>query len=356
MKNPKLTEAGGYSSYIRRKRLLLLLIFLAAFLILAVEISVGSSNLPLPTVIRTLLGGGTEKERIIVLNLRLPRALTAVAAGFGLGMIGCVMQSVLRNPLVSASTVGISQGASFGAAFAIIVLGAGVETVTADSVVNISQPYLVSACAFGGAMLSTSVIMIIARVKRQTSATLVLTGVALGSFFSGITTLLEYFADDVHVAAVVHWSFGNIGGTSMKEIAIMGTVVAAAFLYFFANRWNYNAFQIGDETAKGLGVKTEQLLFVSMVICAFTSAAIVSYIGIVSFVGLIAPHLVRKMMGSDYRFMIPASGLVGAMVMLLSDTAARIAVPPIVLPIGAITSFVGALTFLWIVLREKRAK
>lgn len=334
----------------------LLTLCILAFLMCAVAISVGSSNLPLSTVLRTMFGQGAAKERVIVLSLRLPRALTAIVAGFGLGIVGCVMQSVLRNPLVSASTVGVSQGASFGASFAIIVLGAGAESLTSESIVNISDPYLVSVCAFSGAMISTLIILIIARWKRQAPATLILTGVALGALFSGVATLIEYFADDVKVAAVVHWSFGNIGGTSMREIGIMAAVTAAAFVYFYLNRWNYNAFRAGEENARGLGVNTEALMTTSMVVCALTTSVIISYIGLVSFIGLIAPHLVRKAVGSDYRFLVPAAGLMGAIVLILSDILSRIIVPPIILPIGAITSFVGAITFLWIILKEKKQR
>ena len=133
-------------------------------------------------------------------------------------------------------------------------------------------------------------------------------------------------------------------------------IVAAAFLYFYWNRWNYNAIQSGEDTAKSLGVNTELLLLAGMVVCSLTAAVVISNVGLISFVGLIAPHMARKFVGSDYRFLLPASGLAGAILLLLSDTVARTVVSPVVLPIGAIMSFVGAPVFLIIIFREGQRK
>ena len=131
----------------------------------------------------------------------------------------------------------------------------------------------------------------------------------------------------------------------------MAAVVAGALLYFLRHRWSYNALQSGEATAKGLGVHTDRLLLGSMVVCSLTASVIVSYIGIINFIGLIAPHLMRRVIGSDYRYLLPASALMGAVLLLLSDTVARLAVAPVVLPIGAITSFLGAPLFLYLVFK-----
>jgi iron complex transport system permease protein len=200
-------------------------------------------------------------------------------------------------------------------------------------------------------MLSTLVVLGLSRIKKITPQTMILSGVALSSLFSGGTTLLQYFADDVKVAAVVFWTFGSLGSTSWREIIIMSVVVAAASVFFMMNRWNYNAIQSGESTAKGLGVNTDRLLLVSMVVCSATASVIVSYIGIINFIGLIAPHLMRRVVGSDYRYLLPASALMGAVLLLLSDTVARLIVQPVVLPIGAITSFLGAPLFLYLIFK-----
>ena len=201
----------SYGQYIHLKVLFLILLLCLTLFIALVAIVCGSSGMPIGAVLRTLAGGGSTQENVIVFNLRGPRVCTAIVAGFGLAIVGCVMQSVLRNPMASASTVGVSQGAAFGAAFAIIALGAGVESVTTSGIVNVTQPYLVSGCAFAGAMLSTFCILLLSRVQKLSASTLVLTGVALGALFSGATTMLEYFADDVRVAAVVYWDLRRPG-------------------------------------------------------------------------------------------------------------------------------------------------
>ena len=317
-----------YGKYIRFKRLFLIIMIVVMLVIALVAIASGSSGLTLGEVINTILGNGTAKTKVVVFNLRLPRIVTAIVAGIGLAVVGCVMQSILRNPLASSSTLGVSQGAAFGAAFAIIALDAGMQSQTLDGVA-ISNPYTTSVCAFVGSMLSTLVVLGLSRIKKITPQTMILSGVALSSLFSGGTTLLQYFADDVKVAAVVFWTFGSLGSTSWREIIIMSVVVAAASVFFLMNRWNYNAIQGGESTAKGLGVNTDRLLLVSMVVCSATASVIVSYIGIINFIGLIAPHLMRRVVGSDYRYLLPASAL----------------------PIGAITSFLGAPLFLYLIFK-----
>lgn len=352
---PSPTSIDGYAGYIRFKKLFLLILALITVLVAIVAIACGSSGLTIPQVVMTLLGQGTDQTNVIVFNIRLPRAITAIIAGFGLAVVGCVMQSLLRNPLASASTLGVSQGAAFGAAFAIIALGAGMQSQTLDGV-SFTNPYIISICAFVGSMMSTLVILGLSRVKKITPEIMVLCGVALSSLFSGGTTLLQYFADDVKVAAVVFWTFGNLGSTSWREILIMAIVVLISLVYFMFNRWNYNALQNGENTAKGLGVNVDGMRLVGMIICSFTASTIVAYVGIINFIGLIAPHLMRRVIGSDYRYLLPASAMAGCVLLLLSDTVARLVIQPIVLPIGAITSFLGAPLFMYLIFKGGKRK
>ena len=345
-----LTNIESYNGYIRFKKIFLLALATVTLATALAAIACGSSGLSISQVVTTLLGKGTEQTDVIVFNIRLPRVITAVVVGTGLAVVGCVMQSLLKNPLASSSTLGVSQGAAFGAAFAIIVLGAGMQSQTLDGV-TFSDPYAISLCAFAGSMMSTVVILGMSRVKRITPEMMVLAGVALSSVFSGGTTLLQYFADDVKVAAVVFWTFGNLGSTSWREIIIMAAVVAASLIYFMFNRWNYNALQNGENTAKGLGVNVESMRIIGMIVCSLTASVIVSYIGIINFIGLISPHLMRRVIGSDYRYLLPASAMGGAILLLLSDTVARLAVQPVVLPIGAITSFLGAPLFMYLIFK-----
>lgn len=341
-------KTATYQGYIRHKKILILLFGLVVALAALVAVSAGSAGLTLKEVISTFFGYGSEQASIIVFNYRLPRVVTAIIAGIGLASAGCVMQCILHNPLASASTLGIAQGAAFGASFAIIVLGAGTQYQTLESV-SFSNPYLVSICAFLGAVLSTLVILGLSHLKKVTPESMVLSGVALGALFAGATTLLQYFAEDVKVAAVVFWTFGDLGRAGWNEVMIMAAIVLSSLLFFILNRWNFNALLSGEETAKGLGVNVTRLLILSMLISSLTASIIVSFIGIINFIGLIAPHIVRPLIGNDYRYLLPATALMGSVLLLASDIAARLVLAPIILPIGAITSFLGAPMFIYLV-------
>jgi iron complex transport system permease protein len=345
MKNPM-----TYRDYIRYKKLFILCMGFVVVLTALWAVSSGSAGLSVKEVIATLLGHGCKQSTIIVFNHRLPRIITAILAGIGLATTGCVMQSILKNPLASSSTLGIAQGAAFGASFAIIVLGAGVQNQTLDGII-LSNPYLVSVCAFISSILSTLIVLGLSHFKQVSPEAMVLSGVALSTMFAGATTLLQYFAADVKVAAVVFWTFGDLGRTGWNEVIMMSAVVAASLIYFFFQRWNFNALQNGGETAKGLGVNATRMCLFGMLICSLTASTIVSFVGIINFIGLIAPHLIRRVIGNDYRYLLPASALMGALLLLLSDTVARLLVAPIILPIGAITSFLGAPLFLYLVFK-----
>ncbi|MCI1965016.1 MAG: iron ABC transporter permease [Oscillospiraceae bacterium] len=340
----------SYRDYIRFKIMILLLFVLLTAAAALVAVIAGSAGLTPTDVFRTLAGKGTKVNQTVIFGLRLPRTVTAIVAGIGLAVTGCAMQSILRNPLASASTIGVSQGAAFGAAFAIVVLGAGVQFHTAEGV-TVTNPYLVSACAFAFSLLSTFVVLGLSRFKEISPETMILSGVALSALFSGGTAIIQYFADDVSLSAVVFWTFGDMGRTSVKQIWIMAGVTALSFIYFLLNRWNYNALESGESSAKGLGVNVNAMRLTGMVICSFTAAIIVSFVGIVNFVGLISPHVMRRIIGGDYRFLLPASALMGALMLLFSDIVARLVVSPVVLPIGAITSFLGAPLFLYLIFK-----
>ncbi|MFY9197705.1 MAG: iron ABC transporter permease [Acutalibacteraceae bacterium] len=341
-----------YEGYIRYKYLVIIFLIALCVFFSLLSISWGSSNLSISEVAKTLVGQGDKRSESIVFKIRLPRVVTAIVAGGILAMSGCVMQSVLRNPLASDSTLGISHGASFGAAVAIIAFGAGVQgTVTSANAISVKNPSLVVLCAFMGGIFSTLIILGLSRFKRLGPESVILAGVALSSMFIGGTTLIQYFADDVQVAAVVFWTFGDLGRTNWTEIKIMSTVGAIAFIYFMYNRWNYNVMESGVSTAKSLGVNTTRVMITSMTVASLATSVVVSFVGIISFVGLIAPHMLRKFVGNDYRFLLPASALSGTIILLLSDLFARYIVAPVILPIGAITSFLGAPMFLYILFK-----
>ncbi len=302
---------------------------------------------------RTILGRGQAASETVILNIRLPRVAAATLIGALLAVSGAVMQCVLQNPLASASTLGVSQGAAFGAAIGIIVFGGGVVNSGSTHVaIAVNNPYIVTLCAFLFGSLSTAVVLLLSQLRRSLGPTgLVLAGVALSSLFTGGSTLLQYFADETKLSAVVFWTFGNLGAVGWREIAVLAIIFGVAMVYFLLNRWNYNAMRVGADTAKSLGVNARAVMLLSMAICSFAAAVAVAFAGIISFVGLVAPHMMRRFVGDDYRFLIPGSAVAGALVLLAADTFGRLIIAPVILPVGAITAFLGAPVFLLLLLK-----
>ena len=346
----------GYHRHRRRKGAAVLLTVAVTLVLAVLSLGVGTIRLSVPDVLRVLLGGGEPMHRTAIMKIRLPRAVTAVLVGAALACSGAVMQCVLRNPLASASSLGVSQGAAFGAAFGIVVFGGGVvSSANATTAITIQNPYIVTVCAFVFGMVCTVVVVGISRLKRTVGpGGLILAGTALSSLFSGASTMLQYFADDTKLGAIVFWTFGNLGGTGWKELLLLWVVFLAAFVYFLCSRWNYNAMESGADTAKSLGVNTRRVTLISMTMCSVLTAAAVCFVGIISFVGLVAPHIMRKVVGNDYRDLIPGSAAAGALLLLLADLVSRTVMAPVILPIGALTSFLGAPMFLFLLFREVR--
>ncbi|MCL1992486.1 MAG: iron ABC transporter permease [Spirochaetes bacterium] len=343
-----------YSRYVKKKWTALFVFagILAAVFLLSV--SLGAAMLPLGEVVSTLGGGGTAQSRAIIWNLRMPRIATGISVGVALSIAGCVMQNVMRNPLASASTLGVLQGASFGAALAIVNFGAGVQIGSgAAAAISITNPPLVVIFAFLGGIASTAVILALSRAGNFSPSAMILAGVALGAMFTGATALIQYFADDIVVATVVYWTFGNLGRAGWNEVALIFLFAALALAFFIFNAWNYNAIESGTNTAKSLGVPVDHLIVGSMIAASFISSVAVAFVGTINFIGLIAPHIARRFVGGDYRFLIPASAITGAALMLSADLVSRMIVSPIILPIGAVTSFLGAPLFLYLIVRKK---
>ncbi|SDG30795.1 FecCD family ABC transporter permease [Desulfosporosinus hippei] len=345
-----------YLRYTWKKKIILLGLLGMTAVLALYAISAGSAELSPWQVLLTLFGQTEGQSQIIIWSIRLPRVLAAMVAGIGLAIAGAVMQNILRNPLASPTTIGIAQGAAFGAALAIIGWGAGSSSSTGGGAILINNPYIVTISAFGGAMLSTMIIIFLAQYKGVSPESMVLAGFALGFFFSAGTMLLQYFTNDVNVAAIVFWTFGDIGRASWGELGIMTCVVFGSLLFFLFNRWNYNALDSGAETAKGLGVNVEKTRQWGMFFASLITATVVSFLGIMAFIGLVAPHLVKRLIGGDNRFLIPASGIMGALLLLAADTLARRIIAPVVLPVGAVTSFLGAPLFLYLLVRGAKLR
>lgn len=327
----------------QERRYILCIIGMVVFCLMVaiVELSMGALQINPIDSVRALFGIGSSQNVNTVQSIRLPRTVCAIVSGAGLALAGAALQSVLENPLGSASTVGISQGAAFGATVAILVI---MPTVFgSSSEVGMS---VIALCAFAGAMVSSVVVLLFSRMGLATPESIILVGVALSALWAGASTIMQYFSDDINLTKVIFWQFGDFGRATWSQIGFMAVVGSLCSVYFFLNRWNYNALQNGGHVAGGLGVDVERTRMVGVFVASLMAATMVSFIGLINFIGLIAPHIARRFVGNDYRFLLPASLALGSTIMLASDLVARMIISPVILPIGAITSFLGAPLFL----------
>lgn len=341
-----------YSQYIYRKIMLLAGVVGLLAVTLVVAVSMGVANVSLGEVASSLLGGDVlRRVDIIIWNIRLPQALTAVVAGGGLAVSGAVMQSILRNPLGSPFTLGISHAAAFGAAFSVMVLDGGIMGSSTADAVTITNPYITMFCAFLFSLLAAAVVISVSRLRGATPEVMILTGVAMGALFTAGTMFLQFFADDVQLAAMVFWTFGDTARATWSSLGIISFVVVVITGYFIANSWNLNAIDAGDETAKSLGIRVERVRIIGMILSSMVTALIISFLGIIGFIGLVVPHMVRRIIGSDHRFLLFASTVFGGVLLLVSDTMARLVLAPHLVPVSVLTAFMGAPVFLYLIVR-----
>jgi len=345
-----------YHYHIKRKKRLVVLFMVLLLAMAFYALNRGSMEIDFWTIIESFNALESNSEMIAIQKIRLPRIIGAILTGMALALAGCVMQNILRNPLASPQTLGITNAAAFGANVAIVALGAGSVTASASESVIINNPYVVVILAFVFSMAASMTVLLLAKTKAFSAQSIVLAGVALGSLFAAGTTIIQYFGEDTQVAAAVFWTFGDLGRASYNEIVILAVAVVLCGIYFMLKRWDYNALDAGEESAKGLGVNVERTRFTGMLLSAFITSMCVSFFGIIGFVGLVTPHIMRKFVGGDHRFLIPLSGLFGGFVLLLSDTIARTIIAPVILPVGAITSFFGAPLFLFLLWKGGNSK
>lgn len=354
-KNEKTLSVSEQYNVAKAKKIAIILILIAlVFLFFVVSVFVGSGTLSFKEVFLAIFNKGSETARLIVRRIRFPRVIAALIAGGGLAVSGLVMQTVLKNPLASPTTLGVSNAAVFGANFAIIVVGAGAFHSTHGSWLSISNPYLVSTFSFLSAIIAAGSILLLARLKNLNASAIVLAGVAVSAIFQAGTTLIQYFASDTQVASAVYWTFGDLGRASYKTDLIMFIVVAVSTLFFFLKRWDFSAMSGGIAYAKTLGVNTRFMTIMSLLLASLITSVTVSFLGIIGFVGLTAPQFMKRIVGDDYRFLLPSSFLAGALLLLISDILGRLPIFGTSVPVGVVTSLIGGPVFLAILLRRKK--
>ena len=343
----------------QKKKILIVTVLAAAVVLLALtELLVGSSDMSVRSCVLALLGQGDTAAVRIMRYIRLPRLLAAVIAGAGLSAAGLVMQTVLGNPMASPATLGVSNAAVFGANLSIVAFAGGFLSTgnNLTSYTASADPFATSALAFLFAAASVLVILALCRLRDFSPGVVVLAGIALGSVWTAATTILQFYATDVGLSAAVIWSFGDLGRATYRTDLIMLAVTAVGIVLFSVLAWRYNALLSGGDAAGSMGVNVGLLRWVSLLASSLITAVCVSFLGIIGFVGIICPHAVKRLIGHDHRWALPASALCGSALLLAADALSRSLGSGSALPVGAITSLLGAPFFLALIFGRKESR
>jgi iron complex transport system permease protein len=334
------------------------LVLLSIFLVLSAVISLtaGASNASVTAVLRYWLGfvdrdGVSAGDILIVQQIRLPRVVAGMLVGAALAVSGTVMQGIFRNPLADPGLAGVSAGSGLGAAVVIVLAGS-----LATPFLNLFGFLALPVAAFAGGLVTTSLLYGLATRGGQTSiATMLLAGIALGALAMAATGILVYMADDRQLRDLSFWQLGSLAGATWLKAATLGFILAASMslLPFMAR--GLNALSMGEAVAHHMGIPVQGLKRTAIVMVAAMTGGAVALSGGIGFVGIVVPHLLRLTIGPDHRFLLPASALLGAALLVLADAVARTIVAPAELPIGIITAIAGAPFFLWTLLRRRGA-
>ncbi len=318
------------------------------------SITTGASNASVIDVITGMMSGGAEstlsiRDRIVIFDIRLPRAVLGFLIGGGLAVSGAVMQGLFRNPLADPGLIGVSAGSSLGAV-AMIVLRGGVLA----SVAHFFGIYALPIAAFIGGLATTILLYKVATRHGQTSiATMLLAGIALGSLALAVTGILIYMADDRQLRDLTFWSMGSLAGSTWSKVAGAGPIIILSLMPLPFMARGLNALTLGEAAAFHMGISVQRLKNIAIVSVAAAVGASVAVSGGIGFVGIVVPHILRMVIGPDHRFLLPASALLGGSLLVVADVVARTIVSPAELPIGILTAGVGGPFFLWMLLRQR---
>lgn len=334
--------------YTKQFTLLLLLVIVLWF----TNISFGSVSIPFLDIFSIIIGDETVKEswQTIILDFRIPKAITAIMVGSGLSISGLLMQTLFRNPLAGPFVLGISSGASLGVA--LLILG---SSLFGGIFLSISfSNWAIAVAASLGSFLVLSAVIIAANKVRNTMSILII-GLMFGSFTSAIISVLSYFSEAQEIQQYVFWSFGSLGNLSWDELAIFFSIYILGIVGVFTIIKPLNSLLLGENYAKSLGVNVKQSRIIILVITSLLTGVITAFSGPIAFIGLAVPHLAKLIFTtSNHKILIPATALTGALVLLVCDIIAQVPTSEFTLPINAITSLFGAPVVIWLLIRKKK--
>jgi len=354
-------EDSRYERYILRKLIFIAVTIIGILLVTGLAVTIGdypigvleSYGIIFDHIVRSLqdmfgmdvpeLDKVQQIKDHVVWNLRMPRIVLGIVSGAGLAVAGAAMQSTLKNPLADPYTTGISSGACFGATLA-ICYGTGI----------LANDGTIVASAFVFSLIPTAMIISISMVKKVSPVSMILAGIAVMYIFNAFTTVMRLWADPNDLEAVYQWQVGSFDGLHWDDMPIMVLVTVVGSVAVMILSRDLNVLSSGDESARSLGIDASKMRILLLLVVSLMAASIVSFTGIIGFVGLVAPHVARMFVGADNRYLVPASAAFGALILIVSDLIGRTIISPAVLQVGVVTAFLGGPLFLYLVIRQKK--
>lgn len=338
--------ASIYQKIVKKKIAVLVLLIIGTIIFFFLNLIVGSSELGLAAVIEVMTGGDVDPTtETVIRSIRLPMAVMALLAGSAFAVGGCEMQTILGNPMASPYTLGISAAAAFGAATGIIL----------DMNMMWVPPNLViTANSFLFALLAAFMIYRFASWRSSGRNSIILFGIALNFIFNSLTMFLQYIADEAKLQSLVFWTFGSLAKSSWDKALLLGIAFVAALIFLQRRSWQLTALVLQDSRALSLGVNVPRLRRQVIVLISLVTATAVCFVGTIGFLGLVAPHLARGLVGEDHRYLLPASALFGAFILSAAAVLSKVLIPGTLLPIGLITSLIGIPFFIVLIFTAGR--
>ncbi len=345
LREPELVHE--YGRYLTRKLVLIAACLIMIFVVAGYAMTIGGYDIDIletySILWQNLIGnGGETTEEYVIIDVRLPRIAMGIIAGSGLAAAGVVMQSTLRNPLADPYTTGVSSGALFGATLAF----------TAQSAVVANQ-FTVVLDAFVFSLIPTAAIIMVAKVKGASPTVMIMAGIAVMYIFNAMTTVMKLWADPNSLSEIYQWQVGSLTLVEWSDIPFIAVTVliGITILQFLSGK--INMLSLDDDSAKSMGLNVETMRVICLLVVALITATVVSYTGLIGFVGLVAPHMIRILIGSDNRYLLPASAAFGALLLLVADLVGRTVIAPATLQVGVVTAFMGGPLFLWLIMNRK---
>lgn len=335
-----------FERFVLRKYLFIVLCIVICFIAVGLSIGFGTYSISFVDTYKTIWYHITdnivdEVNDIVVVRDRLPRACVGVLAGAGLAVAGAAMQSIMKNPLAEPYTTGVSSGAIFGASLSIVF---GWEIFGGD--------YALVGNAFIFSLIPVAFILVISKLKNASPTTMIMGGIAIMYIFNAMTTVIRLWAEPESLSNLYAWEVGTLSFAEWDNLYIMLPIVVIGIAIIWLLSKQLNVLATGDENARTLGVDADRLRVIMLLVVAFMTAGIVSYVGLIGFVGLVAPHVVRMVIGADNRFLIPASIAFGAALLIVADLIGKTIIAPTTIQVGVIMAFLGGPMFIWLIVRK----